>query len=47
MTWAALLLAAGIVGFALGRWTRPRIQIGQRQADYDPFATPHGWGGEP
>ena len=59
MTWTALLsLAAGIVGFALGYWSRPRDGVGQREADFswpgksmrvvdlEPSEFSHGWRGE-
>lgn len=40
MTWLLAPLAAGIVGFALGRWTRARRKVVEREPDMS-------WPGKP
>jgi hypothetical protein len=44
MTWLTLSLAAGILGFALGRWTATRGKV--RKAQSEPSEFRAFWGGE-
>jgi len=39
---AGAIFIALLIGLVIGWWAASRYAIRKRQADYDPFATPHG-----